>query len=220
MISAQAITRRFGERVAVEDVSFDVRGGEVFGLVGPNGAGKTTTLRMLGGLIPPTSGVVSVFGQPFTRANGAALRARIGFLTETPGLWEHLTVADNLLVYARLFGMAGPGIAVERVLRLFELWDRRTDRVALLSKGMKQKLALARALVHQPEIVLLDEPTANLDPATSRTVRDLLLELRSQGRAIVVSTHNLDEVERISEGQRFTTKLLSDRQQSLPPRQP
>jgi ABC-2 type transport system ATP-binding protein len=208
VISAQAITRRFGERVAVEDVSFDVRGGEVFGLVGPNGAGKTTTLRMLGGLIPPTSGVVSVFGQPFTRANGAALRARIGFLTETPGLWEHLTVADNLLVYARLFGMAGPGIAVERVLRLFELWDRRTDRVALLSKGMKQKLALARALVHEPEIVLLDEPTANLDPATSRTVRDLLLDLRSQGRAIVVSTHNLDEVERISDRVGLVSRTL------------
>ncbi|HVD92953.1 MAG TPA: ABC transporter ATP-binding protein [Vicinamibacterales bacterium] len=208
MISAQAITRRFGERVAVEDVSFDVRGGEVFGLVGPNGAGKTTTLRMLGGLIPPTSGVVSVFGQPFTRANGAALRARIGFLTETPGLWEHLTVADNLIVYARLFGMARPDEAVERVLRLFELWDRRTDRVALLSKGMKQKLALARALVHQPEIVLLDEPTANLDPATSRTVRDLLLELRSQGRAIVVSTHNLDEVERISDRVGLVSRTL------------
>jgi ABC-2 type transport system ATP-binding protein len=208
VISAQAITRRFGERVAVEDVSFEVRGGEVFGLVGPNGAGKTTTLRMLGGLIPPTSGVVSVFGQPFTRANGAALRARIGFLTETPGLWEHLTVADNLLVYARLFGMAGPGIAVERVLRLFELWDRRTDRVALLSKGMKQKLALARALVHEPEIVLLDEPTANLDPATSRTVRDLLLDLRSQGRAIVVSTHNLDEVERISDRVGLVSRTL------------
>jgi ABC-2 type transport system ATP-binding protein len=208
VISAQAITRRFGERVAVEGVSFEVRGGEVFGLVGPNGAGKTTTLRMLGGLIPATSGVVSVFGQPFTRANGAALRARIGFLTETPGLWEHLTVADNLLVYARLFGMAGPGIAVERVLRLFELWDRRTDRVALLSKGMKQKLALARALVHEPEIVLLDEPTANLDPATSRTVRDLLLDLRSQGRAIVVSTHNLDEVERISDRVGLVSRTL------------
>ena len=192
----------------MEDVSFDVRGGEVFGLVGPNGAGKTTTLRMLGGLIPPTSGVVSVFGQPFTRTNGAALRARIGFLTETPGLWEHLTVADNLLVYARLFGMAPPDEAVERVLRLFELWDRRTDRVALLSKGMKQKLALARALVHQPEIVLLDEPTANLDPATSRTVRDLLLELRSQGRAIVVSTHNLDEVERISDRVGLVSRTL------------
>ena len=208
MISAQAITRRFGERVAVEDVSFDVRGGEVFGLLGPNGAGKTTTLRMLGGLMPPTAGVVSAFGQPFTRANGAALRARIGFLTETPGLWEHLTVADNLLVYARLFGMARPAQAVERALRLFALWDRRTDRVALLSKGMKQKLALARALVHDPEIVLLDEPTANLDPQTSRTVRDLLLDLRSQGRAIVVSTHNLDEVERISDRVALVSRTL------------
>jgi ABC-2 type transport system ATP-binding protein len=199
VISAQAITRRFGDRVAVEDVSFEVRDGEVFGLLGPNGAGKTTMLRMLGGLIPPTSGVVSVFGQPFTRANGAALRARIGFLTETPGLWEHLTVADNLLVYARLFGISRADAAVERALRLFELWDRRADRVALLSKGMKQKLALARALVHEPRVVLLDEPTANLDPTTSRTVRDLLLDLRSQGCAIVVSTHNLDEVERISD---------------------
>jgi ABC-2 type transport system ATP-binding protein len=208
VISAQAITRRFGDRVAVENVSFEVRGGEVFGLLGPNGAGKTTTLRMLGGLIPPTSGTVSVFGQPFTRANGAALRTRIGFLTETPGLWEHLTVADNLLVYARLFGVARPDIAAERVLRLFELWDRRTDRVALLSKGMKQKLALARALVHEPEIVLLDEPTANLDPKTSRTVRDLLLDLRSEGRAIVVSTHNLDEVERLSDRVGLVSRTL------------
>jgi ABC-2 type transport system ATP-binding protein len=208
VISAQAITRRFGERVAVEDVTFEVRGGEVFGLLGPNGAGKTTTLRMLGGLIPPTSGTVSVFGQAFTRANGAALRARIGFLTETPGLWEHLTAADNLLVYARLFGVARPELAAERVLRLFELWDRRGDRVALLSKGMKQKLALARALVHEPEIVLLDEPTANLDPKTSRTVRDLLLDLKAQGCAIVVSTHNLDEVERLSDRVGLVSRTL------------
>jgi ABC-2 type transport system ATP-binding protein len=208
VISAQAITRRFGERVAVEDVTFEVRGGEVFGLLGPNGAGKTTTLRMLGGLIPPTSGTVSVFGQAFTRANGAALRARIGFLTETPGLWEHLTAADNLLVYARLFGVARPELAAERVLRLFELWDRRGDRVALLSKGMKQKLALARALVHEPEIVLLDEPTANLDPKTSRTVRDLLLDLKARGCAIVVSTHNLDEVERLSDRVGLVSRTL------------
>ena len=208
MISAHAITRRFGDRVAVEDVTFEVRGGEVFGLLGPNGAGKTTTLRMLAGLIPPTSGTVSVFGQAFTRANGAVLRARIGFLTETPGLWEHLTVEDNLLVYARLFGIARPEVAVERVLRSFELWDRRTDRVALLSKGMKQKLALARALVHDPEIVLLDEPTANLDPKTSRTVRDLLLDLRGKGRAIVVSTHNLDEAERLSDRVGLVSRTL------------
>ena len=199
MISAAQVTRRFGERVAVDNVTFSVQGGEVFGLLGPNGAGKTTTLRMLGGLIAPTSGAVAIDGRPFTPANAAALRARIGFLTETPGLWDNLTVEDNLCVYARLFGVSRPGLAAARVLRLFELADRRGDRVALLSKGMKQKLALARALVHDPDVVLLDEPTANLDPKTSRAVRDLLLDLRSRGRAVVISTHNLAEVERLAD---------------------
>src|SRR5262249_9560473 len=141
VISADRISRRFGDRLAVEEVSFDVRPGEVFGLLGPNGAGKTTTLRMLGGLILPTSGSVRIGGQPFTRATGSTLRARIGFLTETPGLWEQLSVEDNLHVYARLFAVAVPRLAVERVLRMLELWDRRSDSVALLSKGMKQKLA-------------------------------------------------------------------------------
>ena len=199
MISAAQITRRFGERVAVDNVTFSVQGGEVFGLLGPNGAGKTTTLRMLGGLIAPSAGTVAIGGRPFTPATAAALRARIGFLTETPGLWDNLTVEDNLLVYARLFGVARPDLAASRVLGLFELLDRRDDRVALLSKGMKQKLALARALVHEPDVVLLDEPTANLDPKTSRAVRDLLLDLRSRGRAVVISTHNVSEVERLAD---------------------
>jgi ABC-2 type transport system ATP-binding protein len=208
VISAQAITRRFGDRVAVENVSFEVARGEVFGLLGPNGAGKTTTLRMLGGLILPSEGAVAIDGRPFTRAGSAALRARIGFLTETPGLWDNLTVVDNLTVYARLFGVARPDRAVERVLRMFELWDRRADRVALLSKGMKQKLALARALVHDPDVILLDEPTANLDPHASRAVRDLLRELRSSGRAVVISTHNLDEVERLADRVGLVSRTL------------
>ncbi len=191
--------RRFGGRLAVDDVTFEVQPGEVFGLLGPNGAGKTTTLRMLGGLIPPTSGEVRVNGTRFDRATGPGLRARIGFLTETPGLWDQITVAENLAVYARLFSMADVPGAVERSLRHFALWDRRGDKAGLLSKGMKQKLALARALVHDPPIVLLDEPTANLDPETSRAVRDLLLDLRDRGRAVVVSTHNLDEVERVAD---------------------
>jgi ABC-2 type transport system ATP-binding protein len=199
VISAGQITRRFGERVAVDNVTFSVEGGEVFGLLGPNGAGKTTTLRMLGGLIAPTAGTVAIDGRPFTRATAGSLRARIGFLTETPGLWDNLTVEDNLRVYARLFAVVRPDLAAARVLRLFELADRRDDRVALLSKGMKQKLALARALVHDPDVVLLDEPTANLDPKTSRAVRDLLLDLRSRGRAVVISTHNLSEVERLAD---------------------
>jgi ABC-2 type transport system ATP-binding protein len=199
VISASQITRRFGDRVAVENVTFAVRGGEIFGLLGPNGAGKTTTLRMLGGLIAPTSGAVTMNGRAFTRTTAGALRARIGFLTETPGLWDNLTVADNLRVYAKLFGVTRPDLAAERVLRMFELWDRRADRVALLSKGMKQKLGLARALVHEPDVILLDEPTANLDPKTSRSVRDLLIDLRGRGRAVVISTHNLSEVERLAD---------------------
>ena len=154
---------------------------------------------MLGGLIAPSGGTVAIDGRPFTRATAGGLRARIGFLTETPGLWDNLTVEDNLGVYAKLFGVARPDLATSRVLRLFELWDRRDDRVALLSKGMKQKLALARALVHDPDVILLDEPTANLDPGTSRAVRDLLVDLRSRGRAVVISTHNLSEVERLAD---------------------
>jgi ABC-2 type transport system ATP-binding protein len=138
-------------------------------------------------------------GRAFTRTTAGALRARIGFLTETPGLWDNLTVADNLRVYAKLFGVTRPDLAAERVLRMFELWDRRADRVALLSKGMKQKLGLARALVHEPDVILLDEPTANLDPKTSRSVRDLLIDLRGRGRAVVISTHNLSEVERLAD---------------------
>ena len=198
-LTAHRLHRRFDARVAVDEVSFEVGAGEVLGLLGPNGAGKTTTLRMLAGLIPPTRGSVSVDGVPFDRANGPRLRARIGFLTESPGLWDQLTVADNVLTYARLFGVADARAEVERSLRRFELWDRRGDRAVLLSKGMKQKLALARALVHDPAIVLLDEPTANLDPHTARGVRDLVVELRARGRAVVLSTHNLAEVERLAD---------------------
>jgi ABC-2 type transport system ATP-binding protein len=199
VLTASHLVRRFDDRLAVDDVTFEVNRGEVFGLLGPNGAGKTTTLRMLGGLIPPTSGEVRICGTTLDRRNGATLRGRIGFLTETPGLWEQLTVSDNLGVYARLFGIVDAASAIRSVLQRFELWDRRVERAALLSKGMKQKLALARALLHDPEIVLLDEPTANLDPQTSRDVRDLLMDLRRRGRVVIVSTHNLDEIERLAD---------------------
>jgi ABC-2 type transport system ATP-binding protein len=199
VLAVTDVSRRFGDRLAVDRLTFTVGAGEVFGLLGPNGAGKTTTLRMLGGLIPPTSGHVDIGGTALTSASAGLLRSRIGFLTETPGLWDQLTVADNMRVYARLFGVPDANAAVERSLRRFELWDRRGDRAALLSKGMKQKLALARALVHDPEILLLDEPTANLDPQTARGVRDLLQGLRERGRTVIVSTHNLDEVERIAD---------------------
>ena len=198
MLLASGLTRSFGGRIAVEDVTFSVERGEVFGLLGPNGAGKTTTLRLLGGLILPDRGRVTIDGLPIERGTADRLRKRIGFLTETPGLWEQLTVVDNMLIYAKLFGVIDGRAAVERLLRRFALWERRSDRAALLSKGMKQKLALARALLHDPDILLLDEPTANLDPETSRSVRELIGELRERGCAVVVSTHNLDEVERVA----------------------
>ena len=198
MIVASHLARTFQDRTAVDNVSFEIPRGEVFGLLGPNGAGKTTTLRMIGGLILPTGGHVTIDGTRIERANVDALRRRIGFLTETPGLWEQLTVFANLVTYAKLFGVTHPVDASERMLRRFDLWDRRDDRAAVLSKGMKQKLAVARALVHDPEVVLLDEPTANLDPQTARRVRDMVAELRDRGRAVIVSTHNLDEAERMA----------------------
>ena len=210
MLTATHLTRAFESRVAVDDVTFEVRAGEVFGLLGPNGAGKTTTLRMLGGLIPASTGEVQIRGVQMNRQTAESLRRHIGFLTETPGLWDHLSVEENLSIYGRLFGISNVEGAVADSLRRFDLWSRRNDRAALLSKGMKQKLALARALQHDPEIVLLDEPTANLDPETARGVRDMLFDLRRRGRAVVVSTHNLDEIERLADRIALvSTKLIA-----------
>src|SRR5437870_8826159 len=143
MIAATHLTRRFGSRVAVDDVSFEIGRGEIVALLGPNGAGKTTTLRMLAGLIAPTRGAVTIDGVELTRATGASLRSRIGFLTEAPGLWDRLTVRENLRIYAGLYGLASPDAVIDGVLELFELADRGSTRAAELSKGMRQKVALA-----------------------------------------------------------------------------
>jgi ABC-2 type transport system ATP-binding protein len=199
MLTAAHLTRRFGTRIAVDDLSLELAAGEIFALLGPNGAGKTTTLRMLAGLIEPTSGDVHLDGQTFSRGSGANLRARIGFLTEAPGLWDKLTVRHNLLVYARLHGLAAPGKAVDAALDTFGLADRGNQKAVELSKGLKQRVALARTLLHNPDIVLLDEPTSGLDPESARDVRALILQLRDRGRALLVSTHNLDEVERVAD---------------------
>jgi ABC-2 type transport system ATP-binding protein len=199
MLTATRLTRRFGDRVAVEDVSFEVAPGEIFALLGPNGAGKTTTLRMLAGLIEPSFGAVVVTGEPLTRHTAPRLRSRIGFLTEAPGLWDRLPVRRNLLVYARLHGLAHPERVVSEALEAFELTERADDTAAQLSKGLKQRVAIARTLLHEPSIVLLDEPTSGLDPEAAREVRERILRLRNQGRAILLSTHNLDEVERVAD---------------------
>lgn len=179
-------------------MSFELVPGEILALLGPNGAGKTTTLRMLGGLISPTSGSVLLDGHTVTRANISRLRASIGFLTEMPGLWERLTVRQNLNVYARLQGLAPSENAVDRMLDLFSISDRAGDLAGELSKGLKQRVALARTLLHDPPIVLLDEPTAGLDPHSAHDLRDLVLRLRDDRRTVLLSTHNLDEVNRVA----------------------
>jgi ABC-2 type transport system ATP-binding protein len=199
LISASRLTRRFGSRAVVDDVTFSVARGETLALLGPNGAGKTTTLRMLAGLIAPTSGVVTIDDRVMTPATGAALRRRIGFLTEAPGLWDRLTIHENLSVYARLYGLNPRDPAVGALVDRLELSPHAEKRAAELSKGMRQKVALARALLHDPDVLLLDEPTSGLDPGITRGVRRLLDDRRARGCAIVISTHNLDEAERMAD---------------------
>jgi ABC-2 type transport system ATP-binding protein len=198
VIAASHLTRRFGDRPAVDHLTFDVRAGEIFALLGPNGAGKTTTLRMLAGLIRPTSGTAVIDGCSIDR-DGAAVRSRVGLLTEAPGHWERLTVEMNLHVYARLHALDDARARVRAALARFGLADRAADLAAELSKGLKQRLAIARALLHNPKVILLDEPTSGLDPQTARTVREIIIALRNEGRAVVLSSHNLDEVERLAD---------------------
>ncbi len=199
MLSALNLTRRFGDRVAVDNATLTLERGQVFALLGPNGSGKTTTLRMLAGLITPSSGSITVDGERLTAASASRIRGRIGLLTEAPGLWDRLTVRDNLRVYARLHGLRTPEKAVQHTLDLFGIADRAEQPAAQLSKGLKQRVALARTLLHEPEIVLLDEPTSGLDPESSRDVRSIVRQLREQGRVVLLSTHNLDEVERLAD---------------------
>jgi ABC-2 type transport system ATP-binding protein len=199
MIAASHLTRRFGTRVVVDDVSLTVERGEIVALLGPNGAGKTTTMRMLAGLIRPTQGAAAIDGVELTSRTGPQLRRRIGFLTEAPGLWDRLTVRENLEIYAGLYDVLRPSAAVDALLSQLRLTDHASARSAELSKGMKQRVALARALVHDPPVLLLDEPTAGLDPEITKSVRDLLEARRSAGCALLVSTHNLDEAERIAD---------------------
>ena len=199
MIAARHLSRRFGNRSAVEDVTFDVKAGEIFGLLGPNGAGKTTTRRMIAGLIAPTSGEASVANVPLTSRTIDRVRQHVGFLTEAPGLWERLSVQTNLLTYARLHQVQDPAATVASALERFGLADRAESMAGELSKGLKQRVALARTLLHNPPVVLLDEPTSGLDPHSARLVRDMVLELRQRGHAVIISTHNLDEAERVAD---------------------
>jgi len=195
MIFIENLTKKFGENLAVDGLNLEVKEGEVFGFLGPNGAGKTTTVRMLTSLIRPTSGKAVVNGFTVGQQD-TQIRRSVGLLTETPGLYDNLSAEYNLKIYANLYEVKDVAGQVEKYLRMLGLWERRFDPAATLSKGMKQKLAIARALLHEPRILFLDEPTSALDPESAHLVRDFIGELRKEGRTIFLCTHNLDEADR------------------------
>ena len=199
VIQISSLTRRFGENNAVDQLSLEVQAGEIFGFLGHNGAGKTTTVRLLNGVLEPTSGETRVLGLD-PQTDGPALRAKTGVLTETPSLDERLTARDNLSIYADLYNVPQADVPdrVSSLLSEFELADRADEKVGGYSKGMKQRLALARALLHKPELLFLDEPTSSLDPVAARHVHSLVENLaRREGCTVFICTHNLVEAQRL-----------------------
>lgn len=200
MIDTKNLTRKFGDITAVDNVTLHVNKGEVFGFLGPNGAGKTTTIRMLCCLINKTSGEAQVGGFSIGNEDECLkLRKMVGLLPENVGLYDSLSAYKNLDFYGKLYEVpeATRKENIKRLLRLLGIWDRREDVVGTFSKGMKQKIAIARALIHDPQVLFLDEPTANLDPEASKTVRDFILDLKKEKRTIFINTHNLNEVEQL-----------------------
>jgi len=199
-IQASGLQKTFASTTAVDGLSFEVEEGEVFGLLGTNGAGKTTTIRILACLLSPTGGSARVCGFAVDE-EPAKVRERVGLLTENPCLYERLTAFENMAFFARAYGVSSQAernYRINQVLDFFGLWDRRTDKVAYFSKGMKQKLAIARALVHNPPVLLLDEPTAGLDPKSAREVRDTIMRLsRNDGCAILLCTHRMEDAEKL-----------------------
>jgi ABC-2 type transport system ATP-binding protein len=202
MIRTNALTKQFpgpknGTAVlAVDKLDLNVDEGQVFGFLGPNGAGKTTTVRMLTCLVGPTSGEAWVNNLKVGR-DDTDIRRSVGILTETPGLYDRLSAEKNLTIFARLYEVKDVRGQVEKYLRMLGLWDRRDDLAGNFSKGMKQKLAICRALLHEPKVLFLDEPTSGLDPEAAKLVHDFIAELKAEGRTIFLCTHNLDEADRL-----------------------
>ncbi|MGE5376800.1 MAG: ABC transporter ATP-binding protein [Bacteroidota bacterium] len=199
VIEVNHLHRNFGDQMAVNGMTFAVETGEVFGLLGPNGAGKTTTVRLLNGILPPSAGSARVFGMDPV-SDGARIRQKTGVLTETPALYERLSARENLAFFATLQNLPKPDLdrRVDEMLAFFELSSRANDKVETYSKGMKQRLALARALVHQPPLLFLDEPSSGLDPEAAQQVDDLIASLgRTDGQTVILATHNLLEAQRL-----------------------
>ena len=195
-ITLQELTKSFKTVLAVDRLSLTVEKGEIFGLLGPNAAGKTTTIRILSALIGPTSGTAWVVGCEIGKQDNE-IRRNVGILTEAPGLYDQLSAERNLSFYGEMYEVEDIPGQVERYLRMLGLWERRHEPVGTFSKGMRQKLAIARALLHEPKVLFLDEPTSGLDPEAARLVRRFIAGLREEGRTILMCTHNLDEADRM-----------------------
>jgi ABC-2 type transport system ATP-binding protein len=196
-IEVSHLAKDFGGRTAVADVSFSVARGEVFGFLGPNGAGKTTTVRILGTLIAPTAGSAVIDGIPLGPARAAEIRQRISIMPEAPGLYRRLTVTENLEYFARLYGLPGREARIKAALEAVGLADRAGDLTGSLSKGLRQRAALARSLLNDPAVMFLDEPTSGLDPVAAHEVHGLIGALRDRGVTVFLTTHRLDEAERL-----------------------
>ena len=196
MIKMENLTKEFDGKLAVDRLTLEIAKGEVFAFLGPNGAGKTTTVRMLTSLIAPTSGSAAVLDYKIGQ-DDQEIRRNVGILTEMPGMYARLSAFRNLHIYACLYEVPDPEKQVNKYLSWLGLWERRNDPVGTFSKGMRQKLAIARALIHEPKVLFLDEPTSGLDPESAKLVRDFIAELPGQGRTIFMCTHNLDEADRL-----------------------
>jgi ABC-2 type transport system ATP-binding protein len=196
-LSVHGLSKRFGDRAAFQDVSFEIGHGEVFGFLGPNGAGKTTMVRTLGTLLSPTSGSATVAGIPLVPGNGVEIRRRISVMPESPGLYLRLSVTENLACFADLYEVPDARDRIGRALRAVHLADRADDACGTLSKGLRQRVALARALLGDPQVLFLDEPTAGLDPVATRDVHGLIAALGQRGVTIFLTTHRLEEAERL-----------------------
>ncbi|MGD0203363.1 MAG: ABC transporter ATP-binding protein [Candidatus Bathyarchaeia archaeon] len=200
MIDTENLTRKFGNLTAVDSLTLHVDDGEVFGFLGPNGAGKTTTVRMLCCLISKTSGNARIGDYDVgIEADSLKIRELIGLVPDNVGLYDDLSAYDNLDFYGKLYDCTAAQRKenIERLLKMLELWEKKDVAAGTFSKGMKQKLSIARALIHDPQILFMDEPTANLDPESSKTVRDFIIELKKEKKTIFLNTHNLDEAQRI-----------------------
>lgn len=200
MIKTEGLTKKFGNMTAVDHLTFQVAKGEVFGLLGPNGAGKTTTVRMLCCLLEKTSGTASIGDYEISDAGDAMkIRKMIGIVHDNVGMYETLSAYENLEFFGRMYEYPENLLreSIEKYLKMLDLWDKKDKPVGSFSKGMKQKVAIARALVHEPELLFMDEPTANLDPEAAKVIRDVILDLKRENRTIFLNTHNLDEAQRI-----------------------